>query len=58
MYKKFQNGLNLPNGRLTVDESVDTTHIDDGSSTSGSYYIDPTIEVEDWKNPPVSDIYV
>ena len=57
MYKKFQNGLNLPNGRLGVDESVDTTHIDDdGSSTSGSYYIEHP--VEDWKNPPVSDIYV
>ncbi|XP_045203882.2 putative protocadherin beta-18 [Mercenaria mercenaria] len=57
MYKKFQNGLHLPNGRLTVDESVDTTHMDDdGSTTSGSYYIDNT--VEDWKNPPVCDIYV
>ncbi|KAL4230321.1 hypothetical protein ACF0H5_010704 [Mactra antiquata] len=57
MYKKFQNGLRPPIGRLTVDESVDTTHIDDdGSTTSGSYYIDNT--VDDWKHPPVSDIYV
>lgn len=57
MYKKFQNGLRPPIGRLTVDESVDTTHMDDdGSTTSGSYYIDNT--VEDWQHPPVSDIYV
>lgn len=58
MYKKFQNGLRLTNGRLTVDESVDTTHVDDdGSTTSGSYYIDNTIE-DNWRHPPVSDIYV
>lgn len=59
MYKKFQNGLRPPNGHLTIDESVDTTQFDDdGSSTSGSYYIDNP--AEDWRHPhpPVSDIYV
>lgn len=57
MYKKFQSGLRMPNGRLTVDESVDTTQFeDDESTTSGSYYIDNP--VEDWRHAPVSDIYV
>lgn len=57
MYKKFQSGLRMPNGRLTVDESVDTTQFeDDESTTSGSYYIDNP--VEDWRHDPVSDIYV
>ncbi|XP_052793042.1 protocadherin beta-6-like [Mya arenaria] len=59
MYKNFQNGLRHTNRRQIVDESVDTTQFDDDdSTTSGSYYIDNT--VEDWKqsHPPISDIYV
>ena len=57
MYKKFQNGLRTPNGHMTVDESIDTTQFEgDGSSTSGSYYIDNP--PDDWRHPPVSDIYV
>lgn len=56
MYKKFQNGLRPPNGHIPIDESIDTTQFeDDGSSTSGSYYID---NPEDWRHAPVSDIYV
>lgn len=57
MYKKFQNGLKLANGRVPVEESIDTTHYDDdGSTTSGSYYIENTMD--DLGHSPVSDIYV
>ena len=57
MYKKFQNGLKPVNGRLLVEESIDTTHHDDDeSTTSGSYYIENT--VDDYLQSPASNIYV
>lgn len=57
MYKKFQNGLKPANGRIPIEESIDTTHFDDDeSTTSGSYYIENT--VDDLLHPPVSNIYV
>ena len=57
MYKKFQNGLKPANGRIPIEESIDTTHFDDDeSTTSGSYYIENT--ADDLLHLPVSNIYV